>query len=140
METDKLLHKDLTDSILNVYYAVYNELEHGFLEAVYQNAMTIALRKAGHNVEVQKRISVHFHQQEIGEYFADIMVDGLVILELKTAITLSQEHEYQLINYLRATNVEVGLLLNFGRRPEFKRKLFTNDKKNLGVSAISNAN
>ncbi len=134
MDNDKLLHKDLTDSIIGIYYNVYNELGYGFLESVYHNAMIIALRKAGHKVESQKRIVVYFEKQAVGEYYADMMVDGLVILEFKTAVTLSQEHEYQLINYLRATNVEVGLLLNFGRRAEFKRKLFTNDKKNLGLS------
>lgn len=134
MDNDKLLHKDLTDSIIGMYYNVYNELGYGFLESVYHNAMIIALRKAGHKVESQKRIVVYFEKQAVGEYYADMMVDGLVILEFKTAVTLSQEHEYQLINYLRATNVEVGLLLNFGRRAEFKRKLFTNDKKNLGLS------
>jgi len=134
MDNDKLLHKDLTDSIIGIYYNVYNELGYGFLESVYHNAMIIALRKAGHKAESQKRIVVYFEKQAVGEYYADMMVDGLVILEFKTAVTLSQEHEYQLINYLRATNVEVGLLLNFGRRAEFKSKLFTNDKKNLGLS------
>ena len=127
----ELLHEELTGSILKVFYAVYNELGFGFLEKVYQNSMMIALRKAGLKAEAQKKIDVHFQGEIVGEYFADIVVNDLVILELKAADALIEEHENQLINYLKATKMEVGLLLNFGSKPEMKRKLFTNDKKKL---------
>jgi GxxExxY protein len=79
--------------------------------------------------EKQKQIKVFYNGQIIGEYFSDIIVNSCVIIELKAAEALCEEHEFQLINYLKATEIEVGLLLNFGKKPEFKRKLFTNDKK-----------
>lgn len=126
-----LKHGDKTDVILKIYYEVYNELGHGFLERVYQNAMYFALLDAGFKVETQKRIKVWFRGKEVGDYFADIIVDDVIILELKSASSLCEEHELQLVNYLRATQIEVGLLLNFGREPEFKRKMWVNDKKHL---------
>ncbi len=126
-----MLHEDLTSSIIKVFYSVYNELGFDFLEKVYQNAMMIALKDEGFKVEAQKKIEVQFWGEVIGEYYADIVVNDLVILELKAAETLLQEHELQLINYLKATNMEVGLQLNFGSKPELKRKIFTNDNKKL---------
>lgn len=126
-----MLHEDLTGSIIKVFYSVYNELGFGFLEKVYQNAMMIALKDEGFKVEAQKKIEVQFWGEVVGEYYADIVVNDLVILELKAAETLLQEHELQLINYLKATHTEVGLLLNFGSKPEMKRKIFTNDNKKL---------
>lgn len=126
-----MLHEDLTGSIIKVFYSVYNELGFGFLEKVYQNAMMIALKDEGFKVEAQKKMEVQCWGEVVGEYYADIVVNDLVILELKAAETLLQEHELQLINYLKATNMEVGLLLNFGSKRELKRKLFTNDNKKL---------
>lgn len=126
-----LKHGEKTEIILKIYYDVYNELGHGFLERVYQNAMYLALLEMGFKVETQKRIKVWFRGKEVGEYFADIVVDDVIILELKSAASLCEEHELQLVNYLRATEIEVGLLLNFGKEPEFKRKMWVNDKKGL---------
>jgi GxxExxY protein len=126
-----LLHKDITDQIIKAYYKVYNELGFGFLEKVYENAIGIELSNLGLSIEKQKRIKVYYEGAEVGEYFADIVVEGLVIIELKSAESLCEEHEFQLVNYLKATEMEVGLLLNFGKEPEFRRKLFTNDIKKI---------
>jgi len=125
----ELLHKELTEEILNVFYAVYNELGYGFLEKVYQNSLYIELKSRGFKVEAQKQIRVNYKGFEVGEYYADIVVDDLVILELKAAECLVKEFEAQLINYLRGTNIEVGLLLNFGKKPEFIRKVYENRRK-----------
>jgi GxxExxY protein len=134
MSTDKnnsesLLHKDITEEIISAYYYVYNELGYGFLEKVYENAMLIELKSRGLKVESQKIIKVHFKDSVVGEYFADIIVEDKIILELKSCEALVPEHEVQLFNYLKATNIEVGLLFNFGKRAAFKRKVFTNDNK-----------
>lgn len=124
-----LLHKDLTDQILKTFYDVYNELGYGFLEKVYQNALYLELKNRGFYVEAQKQIKVYYKNAQVGEYYADLLVNDLVILELKATDGLVKEFEYQLINYLRATNIEVGLLLNFGEKPAFKRKVFDNSRK-----------
>lgn len=134
MSTDKnnsesLLHKDITEEIISAYYFVYNELGFGFLEKVYENAMLIELKSRGFKVESQKTVKVHFKDSIVGEYFADIIVEDKIILELKSCEALVPEHEVQLFNYLKATNIEVGLLFNFGKRAAFKRKVFTNDNK-----------
>ena len=127
-----LLHKSITDVILKVYYAVYNELGYGFLEKVYQNAMYFELKSLGYKVEAQKQIKVYFKQQLVGEYYSDLLVEDKVIVELKACELLMNVHVAQIMNYLKATEVEVGLLLNFGEEPEFKRIIYTNDrKKNL---------
>lgn len=124
-----LKHKELTDEIIKTFYDVYNELGYGFLEKVFQNSMFLELKNRGFCVEAQKQIKVHFKGKEDGEYYADLVVDGLVILELKASECLVEENEFQLINYLRATNIEVGFLLNFGQKPEFCRKVFDNSRK-----------
>ncbi len=127
----ELLHKDLTEAILKTYYDVYNELGFGFLEKVYQNSMYLELKARGFYVEAQKQIKVNFKGVEVGEYYADLVVNEKIIIELKAAECIIEEFEHQLINYLKATNVEVGLLLNFGKKPEFRRKIFENDRKKL---------
>lgn len=127
----KLLHADLTQGIINAFYDVYNELGRGFLEKVYQNALAIELISRGFIVETQKRIDVFYKGEQVGEYYADIVVNDKVILELKAAECLVEAHEWQLLNYLKATHIEVGLLLNFGSKPEFRRKVFDNERKNL---------
>ncbi len=127
---DKHLHSALTGIIIKAYYNVYNKLGYGFLEKVYENAMMIELKKFDLKCEKQKPITVLYNNETVGEYFADIIVNNCIILELKAAECLLDEHEAQLINYLRATNVEVGLLLNFGKEAEFKRKAFNNHYKN----------
>jgi len=120
-----MIHKALTDKIIKAFYKVYNTLGYGFLEKVYENALIIELENNGLNVEAQKPISVLYENRVVGDYFADLCVAGTVIIELKASETLSKAHETQLINYLKATGIEVGLLLNFGKKPEFVRKVFT---------------
>jgi len=121
-----MLHKEITDKIINAYYKVYNILGYGFLEKVYENSMVVALRKAGLRVEQQKNIKVYYESEEVGDYYADLLVEDLVIIELKAAKALSEDHEAQLVNYLKATTIEIGLLFNFGKEPKFKRKIFEN--------------
>lgn len=128
---ESLLHKDMTEAIIKTYYEVYNELGYGFLEKVYQNAMFIELKEKGFIVEAQKKILVHYKETIVGEYFADILVNNAVILELKSCESLVPEHETQLLNYLRATEFEVGILFNFGKKAAFRRKIYTNDHKKL---------
>jgi GxxExxY protein len=124
-----MLHEELTNTIIRAFYNVYNILGHGFLEKVYENALAIELKKSGLSVTQQEGVKVYYEGVQVGDYFADIVVNGLVILELKAVESLKNEHFAQLTNYLKATDKEVGLLLNFGRKPEFKRILLTNDKK-----------
>ena len=133
MESQSVLkHKELTDKILNVFFKiVYPELGYGFNEKVYENAMTIALTETGLLVKQQGKIDVNFRGQVVGEYYADLIVNDLVIVELKAVNRLNIEHEAQLLNYLRATPYEVGLLLNFGPKPEFVRKIFDNERKTI---------
>ena len=124
-----MLHEELTNTIICAFYNVYNTLGHGFLEKVYENALAIELKKRGLAVTQQEGVKVYYDGAQVGDYFADITVNGFVILELKAVESLRSEHFAQLTNYLKATDKEVGLLLNFGRKPEFKRILLTNDKK-----------
>lgn len=122
-------HSDLTELIIGAFYEVNNRLGYGFLEKVYENAMVIELKRLGMNVEQQKHLKVHYRDFIIGDYYADIVVNDLVILELKADEKLMPEHEAQLINYLKATDIEVGLLFNFGRKADFRRKYFSNGRK-----------
>ena len=129
MEDNDFKYMEITDVVIKLFYKVYNELGFGFLEKVYQNALFMELTANGFEVEPQKQIKVYYNGRQVGDYYADIIVNDLVILELKASERLLQENEFQLINYLRATNIEVGLLLNFGVKPEVKRKAFSNDRK-----------
>ena len=127
----KLKHREITSKILNVFLdQVYPRLGYGFLEKVYQNAMVIALRKIGVKVEQQAPIDVYFDGEIIGKYFADLLVEDAVIVELKAVHQITKGHEAQLLNYLRATPYEVGLLLNFGPKSDFRRRAFDNERKN----------
>jgi GxxExxY protein len=126
---EKYKHKELTDKIIQAFYRVYNELGFGFLENVYQNALYFELLSNGFKVEAQKAIDVYYQTQLVGKYKADLVVNDLIILELKAVDYLVKEHELQLINYLKATDKEVGLLLNFGTKPEIRRKAFDNNRK-----------
>ena len=126
-------HSDLTDKIIKAFYTVYNKLGYGFLEKVYENAMLIELKSRGFKVESQKLIKVYFKDTIVGEYFADIVVNDKIILELKSCEALAPEHEVQLFNYLKATKIEVGLLFNFGKRTAFKRKIFANENKKFTI-------
>jgi GxxExxY protein len=121
------LYQDLTAEIIRGFYTVYNNLGYGFLEKVYERALKYELEKSGFQVERQKPINVFYETELVGEYFADLLVEYKVIIELKAAESLCEEHELQLINYLKATDIEVGLLLNFGKKPEVKRKVFSNN-------------
>ena len=122
-------HKELTEKIINIFYSVYNKLGYGFLEKVYENAMMIEFKKEGIDAVSQSAIKVFYEGKIIGEYYADILVDNKVIIEIKAAKRLVEENEAQLLNYLKATDIEVGLLLNFGTEPEVKRKAFNNTRK-----------
>ena len=122
-------HKTITDAILCCFYTVYNTLGYGFLEKVYENALMMELTKRGFKAQAQYPIVVNYEGKQVGEYFSDILVDDVVIVEIKAARNILPEHEAQLLNYLKATDREVGLLLNFGPSPQFKRRSFDNDNK-----------
>jgi GxxExxY protein len=122
-------HQEITEQIIKAFYKVYNKLGYGFLEKIYENAMYIELTELGFKVDKQKRVLVYYNEHIVGDYFADLTVEEVVICELKTNETLAEENENQLINYLKATTIEVGLLLNFGKKPEIKRKIYDNEKK-----------
>lgn len=126
---EKYKHTELTDKIIQAFYCVYNELGFGFLENVYQNALYFELQNRGFEVQPQKAIDVYYQTHLVGKYRADLLVNNLIILELKAADYLVAENELQLINYLKATDKEVGLLLNFGMKPEIRRKVFDNSRK-----------
>ena len=121
------LHQDLSEQIISAYYEVYNELGFGFLEKVYENSLIIELSKLGLHGKRQIPIKVDYDSQQVGYYFADVIVEDLIIIEIKAAESLCEEHEAQLLNYLRATEIEHGVLLNFGKKPEFRKKVWTNE-------------
>ena len=124
-----LKHRELTNKIIGIFYEVYNELGHGFLESVYETAFEMALISSGVPVLRQIEVPVWFRGKKIGDFTADMLVDKRVLLELKAGQALSKAHEAQLLNYLRATRIEVGILFNFGMKPEFKRMAFDNSRK-----------
>jgi GxxExxY protein len=122
-----MLHSELTGIIIKAFYKVYNELGYGFLEKVYENSLLIELNNSGLDIIQQLGIEVFYQGFPVGKYYADLVVNKKVIIELKASEGIREEHEAQLINYLRATEIEVGLLLNFGVKPEFRRKIFSNN-------------
>jgi GxxExxY protein len=127
-----LKHAELTNIIIAAFYAVYNNLGYGFLEKVYENALAHELKKRGLQVQQQAEILVYYDGYVVGKYFADILVEGKIILELKAAEELIEAFTAQLMNYLKATTCEVGLVLNFGPEAKFERRFFSNEtKKNL---------
>ena len=128
-------HSDITDQIIKAFHQVYNALGYGFLEKVYENAMVIELERSGMQVVQQVGIQVFYTGSMVGYYEADLLVNDIVIVELKAVRKLAKEHEAQLLNYLKATPYEIGLLLNFGPIPLVKRKVFDNERKvNLDVT------
>ena len=131
MNTDyqDIKYKTLTEKIIKIFYKIYNTLGYGFLERVYENAMMIEFKREGIIAFSQYAIKVYYEDQIVGQYFADIMVDDKIIIEIKAARNLALEHEAQLLNYLKATDKEVVLLLNFGPKPKIKRKVFDNIRK-----------
>lgn len=122
-------HQETTEKIIKAFYSVYNSLGYGFLEKVYENAMMIELKKQDLNAVQQQKIDVYYEGEIVGEYFADLLVESKVIVELKAAHLIADEHEAQLLNYLKATKHEVGLILNFGPTPQIARKIYDNDRK-----------
>ena len=122
-------HEELTEQIIKAFYKIYNTLGYGFLEKVYENALYIELSNMNFSVQKQQPIPVFYEGDEVGLYYADLVVEELVIVELKAAESIANEHYIQLLNYLKATNMEVGLLLNFAKKPEIKRKIFDNEYK-----------
>lgn len=135
MNADERRYKysELTEQIIGVFYEVYNELGFGFLEKVYEDAMAITLKEHGLAVRQQVPVPVWFHGQVIGAYDADLVVGGIVLLELKACRALDSAHEAQLLHYLRSTEIEVGLLLNFGPKPQVRRFAFENERKKISV-------
>lgn len=129
MAEQELKHNETTRKIIGAFYNVYNKLGYGFLEKVYENAMLIELRKLGLTAIRQHPISVYYEGELVGDYYADIIVNDTVIIELKAASAIIEAHEAQLLNYLKATDIEVGLLLNFGAEPAIARKIFENKFK-----------
>jgi GxxExxY protein len=130
-----LKHSATTEAIIGTFYEVYNELGHGFLECVYQEAMSIALHARGLSVEREKTVDVVFRNQIIGIFRTDLVVDETVIVELKCARAIDGNHESQLLNYLKATQYEVGLLLNFGTKAQFRRMVFEKARSQYRVAS-----
>lgn len=124
-----MLYEEISGAIIGAFYDVYNSLGFGFLERVYENALVHLIHRRGLRVQQQAPISVFFDGVVVGEYFADLLVEDKVIVELKTVERLQPAHTAQIMNYLKATNIEVGLLLNFGREATYKRVYFSNDRK-----------
>lgn len=123
--TEGYLYKELTDRVIGCSYKVHNELGAGFLEKVYQNALAIEFKETGISFEQECPLSVSYHGQIVGEYVADFIIDGKVILELKAVSILSSSHEVQLVNYLKATGLCIGLLINFGKSVVVKRRILS---------------
>ena len=134
---DNYLHSDITSLIIKAFYKVYNHLGYGFLEKVYQNSLLIELRRLNLDCQPLYPIDVFYEKLKVGFYIADIIVNNCVIIEIKAAECLCEDHEAQLTNYLKATDIEVGILLNFGKKPEFKRKVFSKEYKPLNQSSSS---
>ena len=121
-----LKFKQDTDKVIRTFYKVYNHLGYGFLEKVYENALAYELQRQGFTTKQQYQVEVFYQDLRVGHYFADIIVDNWVIIEVKASEGLVEADEYQLINYLKASEIEIGLLFNFGKKPQFKRKIFSN--------------
>jgi len=122
-------YKELTEKIIEIFYRVYNKLGYGFLEKVYENAMMIEFKKENISAVSQSAIKVLYEGEIVGQYFADVLILGKIIEETKAVKNIAEEHEAQLLNYLKAIDIEVGLLLNYGPKPSFKRKAFDNLRK-----------
>jgi GxxExxY protein len=135
----ELLHGKITDRILGTFFQVYTELGSGYLESVYVKAMEIALSQDGLRVEREVSVSVFFRGQEVGQFRADAIVESVVLLEFKAGSRMDPNVEAQLLNYLRATRLEVGLILHFGPTASFKRRIVTNDRKNIPCNSAQSA-
>jgi len=120
-----LQHEELSSLAIKAFFNVYNELGYGYLEKVYQNAMLIELEELGVHAKANSQIKVYYKERLVGKYYADIIINDLIILELKTATKIQFAHESQVMNYLKGTEIEVGMLFNFGLKPTFKRLIFS---------------
>ena len=125
-----LIDRELSEVVLGCFFDVYNELGPGFLESVYENAMALALVESGHDVRQQEALKVWFRGQAVGDFRADLIVDSKLVVEIKAVSQLHTAHEVQLVNYLKASQTQVGLLLNFGPRPQFKRRVLDPARSN----------
>lgn len=128
-QNSKLLHAELTEKVIGVFYEVYNDLGYDFLESVYENAISIALSEAGSSVARQRPMEVWYRGSQVGDFRANIIANDVVLLELKTAKSIDLAFERQTLNYLKATNLEVALILNFGPSAQFRRLVFENSRK-----------
>ena len=124
-----MIHETISRIVIQCFYKVYNILGYGFLEKVYENALRLELMRAGLDVFQQRRIEVYYQEQKVGDYFADLCINNSVVLEIKTVDTIAPIHEAQLLNYLRATEIELGFVLNFGPKPQFLRRILSNERK-----------
>ena len=129
-------YEEITNKIIEAFFKVYNTLGYGFLEKVYRNALYFELMEMGLKANMEKRILVYYKTHIVGDYCADLLVEDVIICELKNSESLQEGDENQLINYLKATNIEVGLLLNFGKKPQVKRKVYDNEKKSWQTITI----
>ena len=127
MDADRgsLVLRRLSDRVIGAFFDTYNELGHGFLDSVYEAALAVRLRECGLRVEQQVPIDVRFHGHVVGQFRADMLVERRLLIEIKAAVQIAPAHEAQLLNYLKATRVHLGLLFNFGPRPEFRRRVFS---------------
>ena len=132
-------YSDLTDRIIRVFYQVYNELGHGFLESVYRRALALALEQDGMKVDRELAIPVWFRGYDVGSFRCDLLIESAVLLELKTADAIAKPHEAQVLNYLRATTIEIGLILNFDPKPQVRRLVFENARKQISGNQRSSA-
>lgn len=137
---DNYKHSEITEKIIGCAFKVYNNLGAGFIEKIYENALIIELNKVGLMVKQQFPIKVYYDDIIIGEHTADIVVEEKVILELKAVSKILTVHEVQLVNYLKATNIEVGLLINFGEELKVKRKVLTINQKKFSANHINHKN
>lgn len=124
------LHSEITGKIIKAFYKVYNTLGYGFLERVYENSLAIELENLGLSCEQQKPIEVFYENRKVGVYYADLFVSDVIIVEVKAIENICEATEAQLVNYLRASKIEVGLMLNFGKNPQHKRRVLTAEHKN----------
>jgi GxxExxY protein len=129
--------EDVARAVIQAFYRVYDTLGSGFLERVYESALAIELRRRGLVVERQAPITVFYEGEQVGEYFADLLVEECLIVEVKAAETLAVEHEAQLVNYLKATTIDLGLLLNFGPKPQIRRKIYETARSSHSIASKS---
>jgi len=125
----ELKHKELSEKIIAAAYNVHKELGYGFLEKIYKNALVIELGENGIKCAAEFPLKVKYHNIVIGDYYADIVVDDKIVIEVKAVSKLESVHEVQLVNYLKATGIEVGLLINFGQSVEVKRRIFSKEEQ-----------